>query len=324
MNVVLGDLHLSDSRPWSWDVSNRIVDFITNHPLNNKNNTLILLGDLTEDAFLSGQMFFLLMRLFLNLRFKSIYVLIGNHDIKRNKQGQLTCSLNFLQHDLFNKNVTLIYQPSFFESENMAILALPFIFPQFAEGWSSVKDYEKMQGSKLDKEYDLIVGHFQDTSVKLPSESVDIEYLKTKFYALGHIHDKNHPRYVGSIVPNSIEGSGLPRYIRTYIKDKETLIEIPKIMDYYTVTFPDPLPKVESQVPVWTILNCQDESIAKTHYGDIYIRKCINNISMNKTEFSKIAGSENVSIGELFNVWKKQSGYDKDVLNLAEEYFKRS
>ena len=44
MIVAISDLHLSDSRPWSLEVSNKIIDFIINHSLNNSDNEVIFGG----------------------------------------------------------------------------------------------------------------------------------------------------------------------------------------------------------------------------------------------------------------------------------------
>jgi DNA repair exonuclease SbcCD nuclease subunit len=318
MIVCIGDLHLSDSRPWSWEVSNKIVDFIIKHPLNSPDNTAILLGDVTEDAFLSGQVFDLMAKLFSSLKFKHTYVLVGNHDLKKNKQGQLTLSFEFLKRKLFRfDTITVINEDYDFTIDGVKVLALP---------WKPVdmkKEYESFPD--VGNTYDLLVGHFQDKSINIPGETIDIDYINAKFICLGHIHDKDHPRYIGSIIPNSIDGAGLPRYFRTYEKDKETLIPIPHIMDYCSVNFPDPLPKVDVDIPVWTVYNCKDEATAKAHYGDIYIRKAVYDVSMDKEAMKRLGQSmsnkiANKDIKEMFTEWKKGATYEPSILKLAEKY----
>jgi hypothetical protein len=317
MLIVIGDLHLSDERPWSYKVSKEIVDYILNNPLNNESNEVIFLGDLTESAFNSGQVFELLHSMFLGLKFKRIYILIGNHDTKKNKQGQTTLSYSFLKNEFF-ENVSIINEPTIIETEGMTVFALPWKF--------DMKEYNNLKG--FEDEYDLIVGHFMDNTVKIPGETIDISYLKSKYVCLGHIHDKNHPRYCGSIVPNSIEGAGLPRFIRTYTKEKgETLVKVPPIMDYHFVTFPKELPKVKTHNPVWTIMNCKDEAIAKAQYGDIFIRKAVYDISMDKEAFAKLGENlankmgNKVSIQQLYEEWEKKVSYPKEVMDLAKSYF---
>ena len=319
MLVVYGDLHLSDSRPWSWEVSNKIVDFILDHPLNNETNTAIFLGDITEDAFLSGQVFDLMVKLFSQLKFFHTYVLVGNHDLKKNKQGQLTLSFKFLKRKMFEDRVTVIDEPYRFLNDGIKVLALP---------WKpDMKAYEEMNVS-----CDLLVGHFQDKTCNLPGETINIDCIKAKHICLGHIHDENLPNYIGSMVPNSIKGAGLPRFIRTYEKDRgESLVSIPHIMDYCFVTFPDPLPTVDTLTPVWTVYGCADEStakahygdIAKAHYGDIYIKEAIFDVSMDKEAFKNFgsAGTKTVSIEDIYGEWEKTAQYDPSILKLAKGYF---
>jgi hypothetical protein len=318
MIVTIGDLHLSDNREWSWEVSNKIVDFIINHPLNNEDNYAIFLGDVTEDAFLSGQIFDLMVKLFSSMKFKHTYVLVGNHDLKKNKQGQLTLSFKFLNRRMFKDRVTVIDNAYDFTIEGVNVLALPWVPVDMKKEYENFPDAENP--------YDLLVGHFQDPSINVPAETINIDYIKPKFICLGHIHDKDHPRYIGSIVPNSTEGAGLNRYIRTYTKDKETLIKIPHIMDYCYATFPNPLPKVNVQIPVWTIYNCKDEATAKAHYGDIYIRKAVYDVSMDKESFAKLgnASSNKVSVNELYKEWEKTSSYEPAILELARNYYKNT
>jgi Calcineurin-like phosphoesterase len=328
MLVVCGDLHLSDSRPWSWEVSNKIVDFILDHSLNNEINIAIFVGDITEDAFLSGQVFDLMVKLFSQLKFSHTYVLVGNHDLKKNKQGQLTLSFKFLKRKVFQDKVTVVESPDMinirFDWNHFKVLMLPW-FPN-----NMKETYEHLQG--VDNP-NLIVGHFQDPSVNIPGETINIDYLKPQFICLGHIHDKHHPRYIGSIVPNSVEGAGLPRYIRTYslptgmgignLPAEETLVPIPHIMDYCFVNFPDPLPKVDTEIPVWTIYNCADEATARAHYGDIYIRDTIFDVSMDKEAFRKIntSGKKSLSIEDMYTEWEKKAQYDPSILKLARGYF---
>ena len=40
------------------------------------------------------------------------------------------------------------------------------------------------------------------------------------------------------------------------------------------VTYPDSLPASDAIVPIYTVLNCGNEKVAKQKYRDIYIRKC--------------------------------------------------
>lgn len=322
MIVVIGDLHLSDSRPWSWEVSQKIVDFILNHPLNNQDNIAFFTGDITEDAFLSGQVFDLMVKLFSSLKFQHTFVLVGNHDLKKNKQGKLTLSFKFLKRKPYINTIDTVDSPRKIVSQAMNILVLPWIPTDMK------KEYET-HSLWMEGNYDLLIGHFQDTTCNLPGESIDISHIKTKLICLGHIHDENLPNYVGSVVPNSVKGAGLPRYFRTYEMShgrSEGLViglkvEIPHLMDYCVARFPDPLPKVNVETPVWTVYNCADETTAKAHYGNIYTRDTVTGILMDKEAFKRVSGRKTLSIQEMYDEWEKTAQYDKETLKLARNYF---
>ena len=41
--------------------------------------------------------------------------------------------------------------------------------------------------------------------------------------------------------------------------------------------YPEKLPKTNCQIPIYTILNCSSESVARSKYGNIFIRKVTTN-----------------------------------------------
>jgi hypothetical protein len=255
------------------------------------------------------------------LKFKKIYVLVGNHDIKLNKNGEPVLSFQFLERI---PNIEIIKTFGSKSIEGLNTLFLPFIFP---DGVHSVADYEKLPKEVSSEKYDLIVGHFADMSTNAyPGKLVDISQLKALHYALGHVHTPE-TRYVGSVVPNNIGEAGVPRFIRVYSKDKkEQLLPIPPICDYLTVNFPDELPKKTVDIPIYTVYNCRDEAVARQKYGDIYIRKCVYDVTLDTEAFNSLGqslsnkGDNPVSLQEMYKEWSEKSDISNEIKEKAEKY----
>jgi len=319
--IAIGDLQLSNHRPWSYEVSNRIVDMIISHPTNDKNNIAVFLGDVTEHAILSGDLISLLMKLFSGLLYKKIYVIVGNHELKMNKVGEETYILDFLRGPLFPR-VEIISECSSFVEGDDSYLFLPWFN---AKGGSSMKEvYESLKSPPGQKPYTAIFGHLQESSLGLPGESVNLSHIPAKFLCLGHIHSPSE-MCLGSVVPNSISEAGFPRRFQSFSNGRREDIPIPNIMDYYDVIYPNPLPEVNCEIPIYTILNCSNEETAKGHYGNIYIKKCSYDASI---KLDSEAGSEKsidfstLNPISLFSEFKESFSFSPPELkNLAEKYF---
>lgn len=326
MILAIGDLHLSDSRPWSYDVSKRLVDWISNAEWNNPKHVAVFLGDITEDTFLSGRLFYLMLDLFNNMRFKKTYVLVGNHDLREDKNNHLSLTYEFLRDQRFNGDghVQIIDKPIEIGEEQMYFLALPWLH---SDGRLSVADYSKL---KSDINFDILFGHFQESTIKLPGDHVDIEQIKTKYHCFGHIHNPSQ-RYIGAAIPNKWDEAGFIRSFRWYEKSDtghnvmEVIYPIPVFTDYYAVTFPEPLPQVPAQVPVWTVFNCKDEATARQQYGNIYIRKAIYDVTMDTEAFSSLNASmsnkSGISVKQMFQEWINKAEVEPEIKKLALEYY---
>jgi hypothetical protein len=282
-----------------------------------------MLGDLTESAFLSGQIYDLLLHLFVNLKYKDVYIVVGNHDKKPNRQGSMVLSYKFLQ----SKNVTKLFssigihvidKAEALSIEGIDSLVLPY-----------TSDFSTYEQRKDDHSYDAIFGHFTDTSdMSIRDRTVDISHLKASLICLGHQHNPgNH--YIGSVVPNSTSEAGKERSIWILSKTSSGIQclkeSIPCICDYYTHTFPDPLGAVDAKYPIWTMLNCASEDIAKEQYdSDMYVLKCIYQATMDITglqDIGVLGEKEMFTNAKLFTMWKETVKFDDDsVLPLAQHY----
>lgn len=327
MIVVIGDNHLSDSRPWSVEASDAQIDLIINHPLNTPENVAIFTGDLVDQPFMSGRVYHMLLRLFSGLKFKEVYVLQGNHDIKMDKLKNPTLAYRFLLDKHILKGVFSHIHPitevSQLTIEGMEVLLLPFVY---TTSKGSIKDYENLPESIVEKEYDLCITHVADTSLSsYPGTLIDLSKVKAKYWASGHVHTPSS-HYVGSVMPNSLAESGEKRQFRTYSKDKgENIVDIDEILGYYTVEFPNDIPSnLTAKIKVFTITSCTDEYVAKQRYGNIHVRKVVNKVSLDKdsgaSNFS-FSGEEELNTEKLYQEWRKDSTKEPSLLEKADKYF---
>lgn len=326
MIVIIGDQHLSDGpRPWSYKASVEQVKYISEHPLNTEDNTLILTGDIVDVARMSGTLYTLLFKYFASLKFKEVYIVVGNHDYY-SYNNRVTLAYDFLRNpslkQKYFKNFHVIDTMKVVDIEDCSVLMLPHIYPTIDK---SNKDYEHLDAEITNREYDLCVTHLADSTVdSYPGYLLDLTAINATYWASGHIHAPS-PHYVGSVVPNSSGEAQTKREFRTLTK-KEGMKRVPivNILDYYTVTFPDELPKTSAIVSVFTVLNCKDEATAKNQYGDIYIRKCVFNPEIDKDAFDTLGASlmnkEQFSVKELFDKWAKTTKHPESLVDLSRKY----
>ena len=80
---ILGDIHFRDDKPYFVETCEKFLDWYNNDSFNSKDNDLILLGDLVERPTLSGRVAEFLERFYNYTKFRSIHIVVGNHDLKR-------------------------------------------------------------------------------------------------------------------------------------------------------------------------------------------------------------------------------------------------
>src|ERR1035437_5793325 len=161
--VTIGDLHLNEDREWSLAVGEKVLEYIATSPYNKEENTLILLGDLSEKQFFSGLIYDQLMQLFHSLKYKKVYILKGNHDEKKNVNGKVTLTYHFLKNKRNQKafpNFEVIEQPTVKDIEGNKVLFLPHLTTTDTQNNSL---YEKRPSELSDQEYFLTVTHIADT-----------------------------------------------------------------------------------------------------------------------------------------------------------------
>lgn len=326
MIVSYGDLHLSSDRPWSLQVSNDVINFIINNPLNNKDNTLILLGDITDKSVVDGSVTDLLIKLFENLKYKETYICMGNHE-GRVKNNVVSTTYDFIENEEYSQKlqskIKIVRELWKTEIEGLTTLFLPHVY---AQDGKSNKDYAHLTlDIIINTEFDLLVSHLTDSRLSFPSpDKVDISYIKSKFKLMGHIHSGEYADlgYVGSMVPNSVSENDFPRY-EVIIENKDTLKKnpLPKFLEYCEVAFPEPLMRTKGKTVVWTFTNCLSENQAKDHYKkDLFIRKCLYSSAIDKEGFKEVLEKSSSIEGFKYylNDWI-QTAKDKLNQNLIEK-----
>ena len=95
--------------------------------------------------------------------------------------------------------------------------------------------------------------------------------------------------------------------------------KLPVFCEYLEVSYPDPLPESKAMVPIYTVLNCASEQIARPQYGDIYIRKTVAGENEHKSKQDTSISVDSVKgfdILEYFDTFWKTS----DVKDNKEAY----
>jgi len=300
MVIAIGDLHLSNSRPWSEKVSNGVIDYILSLPYNNNSNIFVFLGDLTDKAKVDGSVTEMLNRLFYGIKAKETHVVMGNHEGEiSNKKISLT--YDFVEN-LFGLN-TMVHIHREYKKINLEgnnCLVLPHVYSTDDVGLSI---YSNLPKDYSETEYDFIFGHITDSRCTFPSpDRVDISYLKSRNNVLGHIHAGDPVLgYLGSVVPNSVSENDFVRnigIINNGVLSYEAITNT--ILEYKEITYPDVLFRCKAKNVVWTVNNAQDPDLIRSHYGrpEMYIRKCNYVSNVDSEKFREIVSSNETEKGK--------------------------
>jgi len=308
---IFGDIHFSSLQPWRLSLGDAFLDwFMAYQPGPREQNSFLCLGDYTDSAVLPGEEVAQLKR-FIDIakgKFKQIYLLTGNHDLKLYK-NKPQLSFEFLKYE---EGVIILREPAeVLDIEGIRILSLPH-YNYRTDIPSMWEHYGNLPKVIRDQHFDLVCGHFSDTSAQLFDHTIDISYLKTNYIVLGHQHIRASSHYTGSLFPCKISenNSPTPRAIWIFEKKDNKVIKceipLPKFGEYRVAEYPKPLPKTDAQITIWTILGCESEKIAAALYGDIFIRGIAANFI--KKNNNIIASDDTFVLGDpttVFNEWIK-------------------
>lgn len=315
--VVVGDIHYQEKMPKKAQAE-QVIDFIFNNKeYNNSNNVLFLLGDLVENVESPHEVLGYFVNLFLNrAEFEWVYILQGNHD------ACITSSLLSVFKPI--QNITIIQEPTIVNIHNKKILALPYYYhegtslPPMIENYSSIlKDLYSNQS------FDLVFHHVEDETEHYGKKFCDLSWVNTKDWLCGHIHTcslQKGGRYLGACTLNSSTEKGRQPYI-AYVTDAPgyKLIPVPKILDYYTVDYPNELPDITTPYALWMVTNSIDKEETIAYYTkkakekgqDFFYRKIMQK-AFEKFERSSIIKHEKTSLIDEFEIYSNK-------LNLSDE-----
>lgn len=312
-SVVVGDLHLTYKKP----KYNQVIDFLDwlfSSEYNSKENELILLGDLVEEINSPNELLEVYIDYFLNRsKFERIKILQGNHD----------CNIESTYLSAFRpiRNIQIVTQAETQEYEQgTKILFLPFYQheninkPPMLEYYSSI-----LKDNIKEINFDFCLHHVEDETNHFSNNFCDLSWInKNCTFLCGHIHTENinkGGRYLGSPILNSKTESQKTPYIAVinHNTKKHTLIEVPKWLEYYEVTYPNDLTIPTTKYAIFTVY----ESLNKEEIIQYYTKQAQEKgfVFYHRRVFSKRIKKEDFQISE-------SNIQDKSTLQYFEEYCK--
>lgn len=191
MTLIIGDLHINSAKISSCILIDKFINWLNNLKENNKNNNLILLGDVLDNPVNSGATISYLIKLLNSFKFNKVYILIGNHDIFKNQdesEYKNKSALDWINKIDDYKNVEIINSAKQITIDNTNYLLLPYI-NKYTE--LNNKDYNF-------ESIDYILGHIDLGDYCLYNIDTILKKSKNiKSLILGHIHCPIRFNYLG-------------------------------------------------------------------------------------------------------------------------------
>jgi len=307
---ILGDLHFSASQPWRLEVGEKFLRWFDSEFKPDPNSIFICMGDVSDEALNPGEVILQLER-FKSLmvsKFSHSYILVGNHDLKLYKDRP-HLSFEFMATD----RLTILREPAeVLKIAGLDVLSLPHY--NYRNDMPSMNVfYSNLPSEILDRQYDLVLGHFADgSSDQIFAHHIDLTPIKTHLVCLGDIHTRFNDHYTGSAYACKVieHDTKLPRAIWKVTKDdlgvKKEELPLPVFCGFYYVEYPTPLPDTEALVNVWTVSGIDTKDLAEKAYPGAYIRS-VSTAKKLKTTDTVVSAedfhSENIS--EVFTEFLK-------------------
>ena len=323
--VVVGDLHLKEKEPYFSQTTDFLEWLFNTKDLNNEETGLILLGDLVTTIETRNETLALYVDYFLNRsKFAWIKILVGNHDEN--------IKTNILELYSPLPNVELISKYEKQEVEGLNLLFLPY-FHTGKNEISKEELYSNLPAEFYNIVFDFGFTHVEDETSHFSSHYCDLSKLKVNQYLNGHIHKETVTqggRFLGSpILDSSAESGKTPIIARITIDTKDVeYIQVHKTLEYYSVTYPDPLPEINTKYALFTVKESIDryetikyytkqaEDKGYTFYSNKIIKKKLRE-SIEGEEVSDDTTKR--SDKEWFALFKEKSSLDDNVIRICEE-----
>lgn len=322
--VVVGDIHLQSKSPKYESALDTLNWVFNNENLNNKDNSILFLGDIAEINS-SYKIYGTFVDFLINKSlFHKIWIIQGNHDCVNSLDGIL---------HLFSPlpHVEVITEWKILDFYNTKILALPFYHHEgidskepMVECYSNLYKNELIRNTKID----YCCGHIEDETNHFSSKNFcDLSKLNVKHFLHGHIHTpniQNGGHYLGSATLNSVSEKDDTKYIA--VIDGETkefeLQEIPRFLGYYTVEYPNKLEKPKTPYAIFTIKNALDKQTVLNEYSK-QAEELGFILYTNKVLKQKVAEIETGTIEQTekptFEKFAKSVGLSNEVFDICNE-----
>lgn len=267
--IIAGDDHTRDEEPFL-SVKEHYFDWFASQSFNNENNYFVHVGDFFHRKKPSPKENALALKFFSKLKFKKMYMLVGNglHEYNRAKNCYAVDPLQELP------NMEIIYEPEVIEiggyipGRGLKCLFLPSIPDGKFDNLKMSEYYEKYLNNLKEKgevDYDYTFGHFFHKNGF--GEEISLDMLNTRI-RMGHYHiPTDDLEYVGINTITRKDEAGIKPTINIVDLDtkKERLINIPIFLDYYSVTYPDNI-IFHSSYSLLTVHNAPDEETIVKKY----------------------------------------------------------
>ena len=305
--VFLGDIHFRDDKDYFRRVGEIFLDWYKSWEYNTPDNYLCLAGDLVENPLLSGTVADFLEKFAIWSKFKEVHICVGNHDVRKiNDENQLAYEF-FKNFDNFH-----IYEDATkITIEGKKGLILPYYKGQNFYGYTMSEFYSNLYDNKVYQEhFDFLLGHFNEDSMLFGGDVNpirNIDKLDVDKIVLGHIHTRyiRPDMYIGSVFAGKKGENDTTR--SAWILDDNGWREerLPLFNEFITFQYPEALPKSNSKVPIYTILNCGSEHVARSKYGNIFIRKTTTDLvdTISRRKVSTDRSFENIKNLDLLTLY---------------------
>jgi len=312
--IVIGDLHFSDDKDWKIAVGRKMIEWMIDFKENIPENTLILSGDITDKSINTGTVYRMVEEFISVCKFKSIYILKGNHDIHY-KNGIQSYTGDFLRG---YTAIEILEEPGqILNIEGFNVLSLPHY--DFLEGFPNMTTF--YNSLRVKEDIDIIVGHLSDETLPLFSD-IDLSNLKAKYRSLGHIHSPMNENYMGSLYPTSVAEHTGNRYYHKYEGRERSLGDIPELLHYEQIIYPrEPVMK-EGLIQVFTILNYPTNIDGLSIYDKLYIKQKISSKALDvfDSELESKALKEISNPSEIIETCLEEHKYSENVKKLVRSY----
>ncbi|KKL93117.1 hypothetical protein LCGC14_1877880 [marine sediment metagenome] len=305
--ICCGDTHFKVESPF-FEAGQSFMKWFVEQDFNNENNYLVHLGDVYHQSRPNPRVIKVVENWFLNkLKFKKMYILSGNHGYNRARNSYAGSPLtNF-------GNIELLKEPQTFNIESLKFLSLPYYYPFILKDIPPMEEYYSNLPEELRVKVDFIVSHVEDETSHFSDYYCDLSYLKGQRIS-GHIHIPSG-HFLGSAFISRYDEKGKSGNLEIIdIETKNTkLIPIPRFLDYYDVNYPDSIPKVSAEFPIWNIHDISDKESVLEQYPDIYIHEMFKKQTRKKLKRKDISTSKK-SIMEYFKEYIQLNKYIDDRL----------